>query len=325
LGCWAIGGSDWGGEQEVEDSLAAMQASWDNGIRHFDTAQGYGKGRSEEILGRFLQEKSIPRDEVFVASKIYPPHSRDKFTAERFHRGVDRSLQRLGLDVLDMMYIHWPVEGLDLRPAMEGLEDARSEGKIRHIGVSNFSVDQMQQVAEVGTIDAHQFCYNLFWRFAEAPPRDQDQRLSGILEYCDTNQIATVSYSSIAQGFLTGKYLQDDPPCFEDGDSRNSSVLVEPDVWPHVRDAIRDLQALAENAGISLTELAIQWCLQRPGMDIVLVGARNRDQAEKNARAREIELAPEVLDQATAISDRAVAHLPNDAPSLWRHNPKAQD
>ena len=117
-------------------------------------------------------------------------------TAAAMLAQIDQSLVRLQTDVIDLYYIHWPRQGQDLRPWMEGLEAARQQGKIRAVGVSNFSVDQMAQVATVGRIDAHQLCYNLVWRFAER----------AVIPYCREQQIAVTTYSSVAQGVLTGKF-----------------------------------------------------------------------------------------------------------------------
>lgn len=168
---------------ETERSLlAAMQTALGLGITHLDTASGYGGGRSEELIGEFLQGQ---REAVYLASKA----SINEMDAQLMLGMVEKSLQRLQTDFIDLYYIHWPRSGKDLRPLMEGLELARSQGKIGAIGVSNFSVEQMQQVAEVGTIDAHQLCYNLLWRFAE---RD-------VIPYCHQMGIAGFAGENVAR------------------------------------------------------------------------------------------------------------------------------
>src|SRR5262245_56265899 len=160
----ALGGSIFGDTARMRaieaDLLATMEAAVAHGITHFDTASGYGGGRSEELIGQFLSGR---REQVFLASKA----AIDEMDAGLMLAQVDKSRQRLQTDQIDLYYIHWPRSGKDLRPLMEGLEKARRQGKIGAIGVSNFSVEQMRQVGEVGQINAHQLCYNLFWRFDE--------------------------------------------------------------------------------------------------------------------------------------------------------------
>ena len=124
------------------DFIGAMDAAFDSGVRHFDTGAGYGNGHSEDLYGRFLKTR---RDEVFIASKYDPPEG----TAAAMYDMIGQSLKRLGVDKIDLYYIHWPRIGRDLRPVMEGLQRARDEGKVGAVGVSNFSVADMAQVGEV--------------------------------------------------------------------------------------------------------------------------------------------------------------------------------
>lgn len=301
LGCWAFGGSGWGG-QDDEKSLATLTAALEAGITHYDTATAYGDGKSEEVVGQVLKEAGKP---VTVASKVDFLE-----TAKEMCEAVDASRQRLGCDVIDLYYIHWPKSGVDLRPAMEGLEQCRAAGKIRAVGVSNFSVEQMEEVAQVGTIDAHQFCYNLYWRFAE----------KDIIPYCREHHIAGVTYSSIAQGLLTGKFGPEKPE-FPEGDQRNTNVLFDDAVYPHLHAATEKMKPLASEAGRELVELAIAWVLQQPGVDIALVGARKPSQLQSNLKAADGEIKPEVFEQLTAISDEAMQHMPADEGNIFRHDP----
>lgn len=300
LGCWSFGGAQWGG-QDDEDSLAAMEAGLRCGMSHFDTAQGYGRGRSERVVGQFLQGR---RDEIFLATK---GNCADRDPGEMLEF-VESSLERLGTDAIDLYYIHWPRKGRDLRPAMEGLEAARQEGKIRAIGVSNFSVEQMEQISDVGRIDAHQLCYNLFWRY---PERE-------IIPFCAANGIAVVTYSSIAQGILTGKFPRQ---CsFPDGDSRAGMLLFDKDVWPHVHEGVERLKELAGQADRPLTHLAIRWVASRPNVTSVLVGARNADQVRQNAEAMAGDIPADIFDRMTEISDDVMKYVP-DVGNIFRYYP----
>lgn len=301
----AVGGSVFGADgwetAQRAELLAAMELALEHGIRHFDTATDYGDGASEQLLGQFLQGR---RDQLFIASKA----ASDVMEAGRMLRMVEASLARLGTEVIDLYYIHWPRRDRDLRPLMEGLEQARAQGKIRAVGVSNFAVEQMEQVAEVGHIDAHQLGYNLLWRQAEEE----------IIPYCRRHAIAVVTYSSLAQGILTGKYARQ--PQFGPGDSRPNTVHFDPQVWPSVYAGMEEIKQLAAEIGRPPAHLAIRWVLQQPGIHTAVAGAKNRAQMEANIAALAGAIPPWVFDRLTAISDRIHAVLP-PAGNVYRYDP----
>ncbi len=256
----ALGGSLFGAgvwdAARAAERLATLNAAFQAGINHFDTAAGYGDGVSEQILGKFIANK---RDQVFVASKA----ASDEMSAERMLEAVDQSLERLQTDQIDLFYIHWPRAGKDARPLMEGLERARAQGKIRLVGVSNFDVEQMAQVAEVGRIDAHQLNYSLLWRFAEAD----------VIPYCRDHEIAIVTYASIAQGVLTGKFARD--PSGQIDAFRAKTVHFDPAVWQHVFEAVEQMKQVAAEIDRPLAHLAIRWVLHQPGIYSAVVSAQN--------------------------------------------------
>ena len=300
LGGSVFGSDAWIGPQRA-DLVDAIEGALACSIRHFDTASDYGGGASERLLGERLAGR---RQEVFLASKA----SLDVMDADLMLAKVEESRARLQTDVIDLYYIHWPRAGQDLRPLMEGLERARVQGKIRAVGVSNFSVAQMEQVAEVGRIDAHQLGYNLFWRAAEAE----------IIPYCRAHQIAVVTYSSIAQGILAGKYGPQ--PQFGPGDGRANTVHFESTVWPHVYAAVEELKLLAAEVDRSLAHLAIRWVLAQEGINTAVVGAKNRRQVEDNVAALAGVIPSAIFARMTAISDRLAAVLP-DTGNVYRYYP----
>jgi aryl-alcohol dehydrogenase-like predicted oxidoreductase len=297
-GTWVFGGNQWGG-QDDEDCYATLKAAVDAGVTHIDTAQAYSGGRSEELIGHLLPDF---RDKVFLATKT------GLGDADKVSEIVDRSLERLRTDHVDLMYIHWPRKGADMRPFMEGLEKEREKGKILGIGVSNFSVEQMEQVMEVGTIDAHQFCYNLVWRF---PERE-------IMPFCREHSIAGVTYSSIAQGILTGKFGP--KPEFREGDQRGGTVPFDPDIYPHVYAGVQEMKKIAEEVGRPLVHLAIRWLTVQPGISSVLVGARTPEQFRDNFAAMEGEISEDVFQRVTEISDGIMEHVP-DVGNIFRYYP----
>ncbi|MFP4383523.1 MAG: aldo/keto reductase [Spirochaetia bacterium] len=299
LGCWSFGGTQWAG-QEDKDSMEAMEKSFEMGINHFDTARGYGRGRSEEVVGRFIKDK---RDKIFLATKNAAVPEKSKYK-----EAIENSLRTIGTDYIDLYYIHWPKKDIDLRPTMEALEEARQDGKIRSIGVSNFSIDQMKQIMKAGTINAHQLCYNLYWRFDE----------EDIIPFCAENDIAVVTYSSIAQGILTGKFPRH--PEFKEGDHRSGTVLFDEKVWPHVYEGTEKLKELSRENDIPLTHMAIQWVANQEGIHSIIIGARNKEQAERNFKAAETVIPEEVFNRMTEISDEVMKHVP-DTGNIFRFYP----
>ena len=304
FGGWSFGPDQWSGKED-NNLLGAMKKALEQGINHFDTASSYGDGHSERLVGRFMTSETGSRDKIFLASK----YESNDMTARAMLQAVDASRDRLQTDVIDLYYIHWPRTGKDLRPWMEGLETARQQGKIRAIGVSNFSVGDMEQVAEVGKIDAHQLPYNLLWRFAEAD----------IIPYCVDHDIAVVTYSSIAHGILVGRYgLELD---FPRGDQRRQGiVLLRENVWPDVYEGVEAFKDVAERAGCSLVHLAIRWLIHQAGVTSVLVGARNSHQALSNGQALEGAIEDSVFDELTAISDRLMRLIPDEG-NPYAHHP----
>lgn len=298
LGTWVFGGNQWGG-QDDNDCHATLKAAVDAGVTHIDTAQAYTSGRSEELIGHLLPDF---RERIFLATKT------GLRLGEEVSNIVDQSLKRLRTEYIDLMYIHWPKKGADVCPFMEGLEKERKKGKILGIGVSNFSVEQMKQVMEVGTIDAHQFCYNLIWR---SPERD-------IIPFCKEHKIAGVTYSSIAQGILTGKFGL--KPEFREGDQRGKTVPFDPEVYPHVYAGVQEMKKIAGEVGRPLVHLAIRWLLAQPGVSSMLVGARTPDQFHNSLASMQGEISDNVFKRLTAISDGIMKHVPGTG-NIFRYYP----
>ena len=303
LGGWVFGGTHWAG-QNPQDSRAVMEAALRRGMNHFDTAEGYGDGRSEQLIGEFLRTDDLRRGHVFVASKVFLKEP----TAESVRASLEASLARLGVDSLDLYYVHWPLRGADLRPVFEELQKARDSGQIHAIGVSNFSIADLDAARSVCEIHAHQFCYNLLWRF---PERE-------MIPYCSEHQISMISYSSIAQGILTGGFAKE--PQFAAGDLRALTVLFEPQVWPRVYEAVEKMKVVATAAKRPLVHLAIRWLTRQERLTSVLVGARNAVQVNELAGAMGGAIADSTFDQLAAISDELQAAIP-DTGNLFRFYP----
>jgi aryl-alcohol dehydrogenase-like predicted oxidoreductase len=289
LGCWQFG--DMGRGTPADDtSVALIREAYRQGIRHFDTAHDYGMGHSEEVLGRGIEPFS---EKAFVSTKMHAAGKAETIV------GVEKSLARLKRPWIDLFYVHWPKTGFDLRPMMEGLELMRAQGKIRLIGVSNFSVTDMAMASEAGRIDAHQLCYNLLWRY---PERE-------VIPWCIAHGVAVVTFSSIAQGLLSDTPRS--PDTFEEGDARGKTLYYRSDVWPSVRDAAAAMRAAARSHSTSLSTLAIRWVLARPGIVSSLVGARSAGQIQSNVTAGGGSIEPAVAEELTRLSDEAMRHIPD--------------
>ncbi|NDV62777.1 aldo/keto reductase [Puniceicoccales bacterium CK1056] len=295
LGCWALGGKGWGGQSE-KDSLEVMEEAYRRGIRHFDTAQGYGC--SEKLVGKFIGNE---RGKFFLASKVYPGQE-----PGCIREALHRSLENLCTDRIDLYYLHWPREGMDIRKQVEELAEAREEGLIGSIGVSNYSVEQIQLAMEVAPIDFLQAGHHLFWRYIE----------KDILPFCRDNGIRVVSYSSLGQGILTGKFGRQ--LRFPAGDHRTRVIHFQEEVWPRVYEAVEALRPLAKQAGRPMAHLALQWSASREGVSCILAGARNRRQMAENSAAFEGAIDPAILQEMTRISDGLIPELP-EATNIFNH------
>ncbi|MEZ4668501.1 MAG: aldo/keto reductase [Anaerolineae bacterium] len=302
-----MGGSFYGLDHQQQqgeaDIVAAHEAALENGITHFDTATGYGSGYSERLLGRFINAIPDRRDRLFIASKA----NLDVITASAIINAIDASRERLQTDYIDLYYLHWPRTGQDMRPWMEGLETARQQGKIRAIGVSNFTVTQMEQLATVGTIDAYQLGYNLLWRFDE----------KDVIPYCEKHHIALVVYSALAHGILSGKYARQLD--FVPGDQRWTISLFKNDVWPQVYEIVEGFKQVAKSNNYSLAHLALRWLLRQPAVKSVLVSAKNRQQLLDNVQALNLRIPYAPLDELTILSDRAMQIIPDEGNPFGYH------
>ncbi len=298
LGCWALGGKGWG-PQDPEVSIKTIKAAYESGITRFDTAQSYGNGYSEQLLGRAL--KNV-RDRVFIASKAaFRP-------GEAMLKAVDISLRRLNTDCIDLYYIHWPQKGANLGECVDGLMRAREQGKIRHIGVSNFSVEQIREVMRAAPIHAHQLCYNLLWRREERE----------VIPFCCKNEIKVITYSTIAQGILSGKFKRD--ISFPPGDHRKSTLFFDPQVWPLVYETVNRFKTVSEQANRSLLELAIRWVCENRVVSSVIVGARNVNQVRDLVNCFGQPVERQVLEQLQRISGELSAEMADEG-NIFRYYP----
>jgi len=272
LGTWAIGGWMWGGTDEAQ-SIDTIQRAVDKGIGLVDTAPVYGFGRSEEIVGKALANGR--RDQVALATKAALNWNDDQdkvwrdATASRIEREVEDSLKRLQTDRIDIYQIHWPDPKTPMEETARALEKLYQAGKIRAIGVSNFTPSQMDELRKSVPLHSLQPPYNLFERGIE-----QD-----ILPYCRENGIATITYGGLCRGLLTGKMREDTQ--FTGDDLRKSDPKFQGDRYRQYLSAVAELDQFArERYQKNVLALALRWLVDQPGVTTALWGARKPEQLD---------------------------------------------
>ena len=300
MGTWQAGKDMWVGIDDSE-TIKALRAAFEAGITTIDTAEYYGHGHSERVIGEALADV---RDQLVYATKVFPNHLKYEQVVAACHL----SLKNLRTEYLDLYQIHWPAgswgtEQVPIEETMRALNDLKEQGKIRAIGVSNFSRVQLEQAAEFGRIDSLQPPYSLFWRHVEKDARP----------YCVENNITIMAYSSMAQGLLTGKFGSNHK--FAKGDHRSQNKLFKGENYQRVQRALERLRPVAEGNGISLGQLALAWLIAQPGT-CAIAGARNAEQVRQNAKAGEILLSPADLEEIDHIGRSVTDHL-DDNPVMW--------
>jgi len=300
MGTWQAGKEMWVGIDDRE-SITAIHAAYDAGITTFDTAEAYGNGHSERIVAKAL---SSVRDRVVYATKVFANHLRH----EQVIKACERSLKNLATDMIDLYQIHWPSGSFNtpkvpIEETMRALTELKTQGKIRAIGVSNFSRTQLDEATKYGDIVSLQPPYSLFWRYVE----------TAAMPYCADNDITILAYSPMAQGLLTGKFGTNHN--FAKGDHRIKNRLFQPEIYRRVLSALDKLRAIAENYSCTLGQLALAWVISHPGT-CAIAGARNNEQATLNAAAADITLSSEDLAQMDVIG-RTVTDQLDDNPMMW--------
>jgi len=311
LGCWSFGSGaeDYWGAQDQADVERVVHRAIDVGCNFFDTAEAYNAGASELSLGKALKGR---RDGAIIATKIAPGNTAP--TVLREH--CEASLRRLDTDYIDLYMVHWPIESNSIlhfggdedviknppstRTAFETLMQLREEGKIRHIGVSNFGVRQLTEALATGSeIVANQLIYNLLSRAIEME----------IMPFCREKGIGVIGYMPLLQGLLTGKYsCADEMPIMRtrvrqfSGDrpkSRHGETGAEKETF----DAVREIRSIAEEINMPMAQLSMAWAASNPAVASIIPGARNIEQLEANALAGEELLNPAIIERLNDVTD----------------------
>lgn len=299
FGGWAIGGWMWGGTDD-DAAIAAIRRGIDVGVTCIDTAPIYGMGHSETVVGKAIAGR---RNEVTIATKcgmrwdleegefFFETETPDGKHA-RVYRNLrphsirhecEQSLQRLGVDAIDLYQCHWPDPTTPLDETMDALLRLCDEGKIRAIGVSNFTPEMMERCLAKGRLASNQPKYNALERDVE----------KDVLPFCVKHDIGVLAYSPIAQGLLTGRVTMDRE--FSEGDIRRTRPWFLPENRRRILQMLETWKPIAQAHGATLGQVAINWVISQKGVTSALVGARNEEQVTENARAGKFQLTPEQL------------------------------
>ena len=295
LGTWAIGGSwqfGWG-HQDDSDSIATILEAVEQGINWIDTAAIYGCGHSETVVGRALKELG---DKPIIATKcglLWDSEHRKVNCLDRdsIINECHGSLKRLGVEVIDLYQMHWPDPDEQIEDAWEAMASLAAKGDVRYIGVSNFSVSQLERVSRIFPVASLQPPYSILNRGIE----------DEILGYCEQNNIGIVCYSPMQKGLLTGKINAERVAALADDDHRHidpdfNGKRLEINLW-----LVERLTAIAKDIDLTTAQLAIAWTLRRDEVTAAIVGARKKGQISETAMAADISLDADVIAEIEGL------------------------
>jgi aryl-alcohol dehydrogenase-like predicted oxidoreductase len=288
FGAWAIGGGDWQfawGSQDDNDSIAAIQHALDLGINWIDTAAVYGLGHSEEVVAKALAGRST-KPYIFTKCSMVWDDKRqvgNSLKRDSIRKEMEASLRRLRVDAVDLYQIHWPNPKSDIEEGWETLAKLKQEGKTRFIGVSNFSVAQMERAAKIAPITSLQPPYSMLNRNVEAE----------ILPYCEKHNVGVINYSPMVSGLLTGAMTKERAANFPKDDwRRNNAKFQEPQLSRNL-ELVELLREIGRPHGRGSGEVAIAWTLRQPAVTAAIVGARSPKQIDGIVGAATFRLRPE--------------------------------
>ncbi len=305
LGTWSIAGGGWAygwGKTDESVAMATIHRALDAGINWIDTAPVYGLGRAEVLVGKVLKERR--GEKVFIATKcgltwnrkrkIRPNLSRESIRSE-----CHASLQRLGVEVIDLYQIHWPIPEDRIEEAWSTLVELQAEGKVRYVGVCNFSVKQLKRIQGEGPVASLQAEYSLIARQPEW----------SVFEYCRKTKMGFLAYSPLGSGLLTGRMTVDRIRRLPPDDWRRRHPRFCPEFLEQFQAFMNDFTAVARSMGLTPAQLAIAWVLRYEGVTSAIVGARRPEQVEESFRAGEMMWTDELEGMVEAVIEKHASML----------------
>lgn len=292
-GAWQIGGDLWGPNPELDQIIDAIRAGFEAGINWIDTAEVYGKGTSEEIVGRAI----VGHDDIMVFTKVAPKQAGTGHRPEDVRAACDASLARLGREVIDLYQLHWPSGDIPVEEtwgAMAGLVDA---GKVKSIGVSNFDLALIEQCEAIRHVDSLQPEFSMLHR------RYLDD---GLLAFCEDNGTGVICYGPLAYGLLSGTI--DTKTAFHEKDWRSGNTkvgyydrLFKPGVIEGHLETIAALRPVADRVGCTMAQLALAWVFHQSPVTGAIAGSRKADHVRANAAAGDVSLSDKDIEEINAI------------------------
>lgn len=290
FGAWAIGGNGWSfgwGAQDDNDSVDAIVRALDLGVNWIDTAAVYGLGHSEEVVAKALKI-STHKPWVFTKSTmVWDEQGNITNSMKQIKRECEDSLRRLKLDVIDLYQIHWPKPDEEVEEGWEAMAELQREGKVRWIGVSNFSVDQIKRAQKIAPVTSNQPPYSMLRRDVEKE----------ILPFCLENNIGVINYAPMLSGMLTGKMSKERVAQMPDDDFRKrGAAYQEPQLSKNLAVADK-LKEIGAKHGVTAGVIAIAWTLKNPAITAAIVGGRNSKQVEETSAALDFVLSDDDFQQ----------------------------
>jgi aryl-alcohol dehydrogenase-like predicted oxidoreductase len=285
-GAWEAGGTAWGPNESEDAVVRAIRAGLDAGIDWIDTAEVYGDGVSERIVGRALRGR---RDEVVLATKVAPPPEGSGFAPEMVHAACEKSLERLGTDRLDLYQLHWPDPGVPVEDTWGAMSKLQDAGKVRSIGLSNFGREQIERCHAIRHVDSLQPEFSML-----------ALEHADLIRWCGDQGIGVITYGPLAYGLLTGAITRDTR--FAPGDWRGNDPQDGPfsDLAGSI-EMVERLRPVADRSGCALSQLALAWNVHQPGVTAAIAGSRNPDHVRMNAAAGDMDLDPATLEELDAL------------------------
>ena len=300
FGSWAVGGGDWQfswGPQDDNDSIAAIHKALELGINWIDTAAVYGLGHSEEVVARALKTTSH-KPYIFTKCGLVWGEKREASNdLKQIRREAEDSLRRLGVDTIDLYQVHWPKPEEEIEEAWGVMADLQKQGKVRWIGVSNFSVEQMERVGKIAPITSNQPPYSMLNRAVEP----------AILPYCQKNNIGVINYAPMHSGLLTGAMTKERVANLTSDDFRRKAKNYQEPLLSRNLAVADFLSTIGKKHNVSAGVVAIAWTLHHPAITAAIVGGRNAKQVEGVIPAATFRLSEEEFAEIQAYLAEHVA------------------
>jgi aryl-alcohol dehydrogenase-like predicted oxidoreductase len=290
-GAWEAGGDFWGPNESEDMVIAAMQAAVESGMNWIDTAEVYGKGESEKLVGRALSDM---RDRALVFTKLAPRPEGTGFRPDQVRKGIEASLERLGTDHVDLYQLHWPDRSVPLEETWAAMAEIQDEGLVRHIGLSNVNRAMVERCLDIRHVDSVQNKLSLIHQ------EDRDDLLASLAEW----GVGYLAYSPLALGILSGgmtKETKFHPEDFRGGGRGSVPEDFKPQKLASSLTKVEKLRPIAERLGTTVAPLALRWVVEQTGVTAAIAGSRKADHVRSNATAGDLKQDRQTLEEIDRI------------------------